>query len=47
MFKKTLRRGVVQVLAVVEIVVYLLLIKGLGTTFIIDGQVSKTAQVVA
>jgi hypothetical protein len=42
MFKKTLRRGLVKVLAVVEIVVYLLLSKTLWTTFIIDGQMSKT-----
>jgi hypothetical protein len=43
MFKETLGRGFVQVLAMVEIIVYLLFGKLLRTTSIMDGDVCKAA----
>jgi hypothetical protein len=46
MFEKTLRRRIVKVFAMVQIVVYLLLGKVLRTTLMMNGDVGKTAQIV-
>jgi hypothetical protein len=40
--KKTLGRGIVKVLAVMEVVVYLLFGKVLRTTLMMNGDVGKT-----
>jgi hypothetical protein len=47
MFEKTLRRRIVKVFAMVQIVVYLLLGKVFRTTFVMDGDVGKTAQIIS
>lgn len=46
MFEETFRRGLVQVPAMMEVVVYLLFVEQFGATLVMKGDVGKAAQVV-
>jgi len=46
MFEKTLGGGSVQVLAMMQVIVYLLLVKQFRATFVMKGEMGETAKVV-